>query len=224
MPLPLDMLQAIDDRVRSGERNVTAMGTVVERTFDDNAQVVFDGSQGPVPVKVSGDVEAYPGDRVGLVKFGRWWIVVVSMAKRWPADNGATLTPTTGYSTGAFSFADVPEIGAFPFVKRWNATRVKSHIDATAKSSAGLSAEWAFKFTSDMGSLEVPVAWLYYDLTTLHLPACGTKYTLGAATWDGVGLPAGEYQVQMRWRSPHGGNINISADDRISGSCAEVAP
>jgi hypothetical protein len=71
-----DVLSAIDVAVRRSFNAPTAIGTVTARTSTTDALVVFDGSQGPVPVKVAGSVPAYEGDRVYLGRFGPWWTVV----------------------------------------------------------------------------------------------------------------------------------------------------
>jgi hypothetical protein len=79
--LTTEIIQAIDARVMQGERAEHQVGTVTETDSAGNAQVVFDGSQGDIPVKVAGNVDAQVGDRVVLVRFGVWWIVIGTMRR-----------------------------------------------------------------------------------------------------------------------------------------------
>jgi hypothetical protein len=79
--LDADMINAIDERINkrltdSGLSSLTAIGTITSRTSATNGYAVFDGSQGPVPIKISGTAPAYEGDRVYLTRYGRWWTSV----------------------------------------------------------------------------------------------------------------------------------------------------
>jgi len=106
MPLTLDMLQAIDMRVASGEKNITAMGTIVTRTSTTDALVVFDGSQGPIPCKVSGAANPVEGDRVYIVKFGTWWTVIGAAPSRGVYQRIQEVTLTSIAS--AITFSNIP--------------------------------------------------------------------------------------------------------------------
>lgn len=85
MTLDLALVQAIDQRVAAGEKMLAAMGTVTSwlNTAPSDVMVTFDSTTAAVPCKVFGDVTVAEGDRVGLLRLGRWWTVVGSFTKRW---------------------------------------------------------------------------------------------------------------------------------------------
>jgi hypothetical protein len=74
--LTTELIQAIDARVALAVREATQVGTVVEVTSAGNALVVFDGSQGAIPVGVAGNVAAATRDRVLMGRYGTGWDVV----------------------------------------------------------------------------------------------------------------------------------------------------
>lgn len=233
--LAADLIQAIDDRVRSGERNVTQIGAVVERTFDDNALVVFDGSQGAIPVKVAGDVQAYVGDRVGLVRFGTWWVVVLSMTRRWPAESGASVPQASVGTTATVNFADTPDIVEFTFTKRWDVTRVRAFVSssqrAVTQAAGRAQVEYALRFTSPtMGVSSYTICHLYDDNTdwplSMHKTVTGVKYLDGGTVWSSTTLPAGTYTVRVQWRRTPASTdtIQLDGEDWVCASCAEVSP
>lgn len=233
--LTLEEIQAIDDRVRRGEGNVTQLGTVVERTFDDNALVVFDDSQGAIPVKVAGGVEAYVGDRVGLVKFGTWWIAVLSMAHRWPSDNGDAHTMATGGTTTSATYADTPDVVQASFTKRWDLTRVRVFVSASFSNVGAVAlAQYGVTFTSPtMGTTNTLFVAQMFDNyldapNAQHRHCCGVMYFPGGTAWNTPvvdALPAGDYTVRMRWRRASGtGTLSMDVNDLVTLSVAEVAP
>lgn len=77
-----DLVALVDQRIRSNQYATSAVGVVASRSSVADADVVFDGSQGAIPVKIAADVIADEGDRVLLNRFGSWWVIVGSMAYR----------------------------------------------------------------------------------------------------------------------------------------------
>jgi hypothetical protein len=92
LSLDLALIQAIDQRVAAGAKTLTAMGTVT--SWSEYApldiDVTFDGTTVSVPCKVYGSVSVAEGDRVGLVKIGRWWMVHGTYTKTWRQLLGGT--------------------------------------------------------------------------------------------------------------------------------------
>lgn len=92
MTLPQNMVDLIDERVRAAlaerdrakqpTRARTAAGTVVERTGLTTALVTFEGGGVAAPVKVYGDVNIEPGDRVGMKQIGDDWVIDGTFTRR----------------------------------------------------------------------------------------------------------------------------------------------
>lgn len=228
MALDLDTIQAIDQRVLAMLKQDIQYGTVADRTYDNNALVVFDGSSQAVPVKVFGNVETYAGDRVGLVKFGSYWIVIGSMARRLPSYAWAEAFQSNTGTISGITITDIPNPVTFTFRKWWNTTRVKTVIHGSAWLGAGTGGAQAMdfgaRFTSDLGTLDAQITSMYFNAEQFHLPMSGEVPVAGATTWDGVGLPAGTYTVKVWWRCWGTGVIHVDAQDWIRLSCTEVAP
>src|SRR4051794_37251256 len=114
----------IDSRVDQAQPRVTHFGTVTDRStgsLDPNgaawATVVFDGSAGAtVEVKCFTSVLVAAGDRVGLVKFGRDWIIVGNYSARTLADVLVSGAFPSG-STSSASYADMPGSPAVTLTK-----------------------------------------------------------------------------------------------------------
>jgi hypothetical protein len=102
------ILDLIDGRVAAGAKRLTAVGTVVERTSQNLCTVTLDGSSLAVPVKVLGDVNALPGRRACLVKFGSDWVVagvfgptgLIAYAER-PSSSSGTTTEVEALRLGS---------------------------------------------------------------------------------------------------------------------------
>jgi hypothetical protein len=77
-----DMVAMVDTRIAQARSATNAVGVMVTRTTTSDALVIFDGSQGPIPVKISGDVTVYENDRVLMTKYGSWWVITAAMSYR----------------------------------------------------------------------------------------------------------------------------------------------
>lgn len=106
-----EMVALIDERIREALTTETAAATVVTRTGNTTANVIFDGSALAVPVKVFGDVNVDAGDRVGLLRIGTDWTIIGAFTRRRSITmpDGAT----TGQQRTVFGAGTPPEVAAF---------------------------------------------------------------------------------------------------------------
>lgn len=82
MPFNWDVVDLIDERMKTFDEKILAMGTAQTGT-DKTTNTVFvmiDGSGVAVPVKAFRSVTVVPGARVGLAKFGAQWVVIGTFA------------------------------------------------------------------------------------------------------------------------------------------------
>lgn len=100
----LDQLDAIDYLIAQRLSDTTQMGTVVARTSTTDALIVLDGSQGALPCKVSHTADAYEGDRVGVVKFGRHWVILSSL--NWRGARPLTVANRAARPTQNLTYGD----------------------------------------------------------------------------------------------------------------------
>src|SRR6266566_7499442 len=122
--LDVDIIRAIDARINQLlPEALTAMGTVSSLDSTVDANVTFDGSAVALPVKVSGDAEVQEGDRVCLVKFGTWWVIVGTLVRRWQAHAESMVVQSSGGNTSLSTFNDIPNLVSATFKKRWDETR-----------------------------------------------------------------------------------------------------
>lgn len=159
--LTTDLIQAIDERVRSGQSTMTQVGTITGRTEgDDNASAVFDGSQGSIPVKVAGNVDAQVGDRVLLARFGVWWIVVGTMRPVY--DPGQRVAEEILEQPAAtITFPDIPQT--------WRHLLLVVHARSTAGGTAPIDS--TIRLNGDSGA--------HYSGAHVDLPMGGA---IGAVT------------------------------------------
>lgn len=104
--LDADMVAVADERIRQSHIAMTAVGVMSARRSATDADVVFDGSQGPIPVKVSGTASAYEGDRVYLARHGGWWVVTGTVPARGVRELIAEII--VGVATTTVSFTSIP--------------------------------------------------------------------------------------------------------------------
>lgn len=216
--LDLAMLLAIDQRVSVGRERITALGTVASRSLDTNITVTMDGSAFAVPCKIFGDVEAYEGDRVGLVKFGLWWTVVGSFTKRWPAKAGATTVQSSGTTTSS-TFGDIPTPADVVIVKRWNTTRLRLMVAAGSYCSATpCEAEWGVRLTG--------TAFAATNYAIINTPYTGASAREVVSGWDYIsGLAPDTYTARVMWRRKSGtGTVTTDSSESVALDVEEVSP
>jgi hypothetical protein len=220
--LDLALLLAIDQRVNAGRERTITMGAVTSRnSYDSNIEVTMEGSTASVPCKVAGDVEAYEGDRVVLVKAGLWWVVIASLTKHWPSHVGVATVQNSGGNTTSASFNDVPDVADVTFVKRWDTTKVRVGISAGSYCTvtAVCEAAWGARFTAlSTGTVTT------YEIINTPYPAISSRIT--AVGWDFLaGLAPDTYTVRVMWRRKSGtGTVNTDSFESVALDVEEVSP
>jgi hypothetical protein len=217
-----DWLALIDSRVKALVQRSSAVGTLSSRPSDTSVYVTFDGSTVAVPCKVFGDVNAYPGDRVGLQRFGSDWVVVGTYTRRYPAE-WTQSGQGSGQSTTSGTYQDITGLSG-TIVKRDNASRLRATFNGTYY-NAGSPANTAetyigVKFTAQDGGTvygTYTIGELYMNPQNGHVG--GFAYTPAAT------LPAGSYTVQYQWyRAGGSGTPTLTVDDWYSVTVKEVGP
>jgi hypothetical protein len=219
--LDLDIVAAINEAVAMAIKQTTAVGTVAAMSFDSNVMVTLDGSTQAVPCKVFGDVQAYEGDRVGLVLLGRWWTVVGSFTKRWPSNVGVSVAQSGGTTTSS-SFADTPAVVECAYTKRWDTTwtRVEILAQAFLSGTPASSVQFGVKFTSlSESAVTVNVAFFNFNSASVHTQIGGVVYI------DDTTISPGTYAARVVWKRVAGAaTIQVDGNDTIALSVEEVVP
>ncbi len=217
MALDAEMIRLIDQRIRAERQAVRAVGTCVDRaTTGPGANVIFDGSTVAMPVKVPGNVFLQPGNRCLLDKYGSDWVVTESWSGFGLGEASANRfgTTTTGPVSSA-SFVDYTDFEVIRFDKAYDNTYVRIGLQASCFSStAGAGVRFGVRLTaveSGTGytSTDYPLTWIYCGQTNVHVP--------NYFAYRPTGIPAGSYNVQMRWRRANGATgCQTDSNDQIS--------
>lgn len=217
--LSLEMLQAIDARIDRARERTTATGSVADIIDTTTALVTFDGSAFAVQVKLAGDADINPGDRVALVKFGIWWVAICPLTRRWQPHSGASIQQGVGTTVSA-TYADVPVAVSVSFVKKWDATRVFVIVNGAGFSTAiNTEAFFGANFSSTQqpAIATVDIASIFWNNASEHLRFCDWRYV--------TGLAADTYTVKVQWlRNAGAGTVSVDVKDRIAINVMEVSP
>jgi hypothetical protein len=218
--LSLDMVAAIDARIAAVLKQQTAWGTVAAIRGQVDADVTFDGSAQAVPVKLSGDVWCYEGDRVALVAIGPrpWWTIVAVMTRHWQPYSATMVVQAFGTTTSG-TLTDLPTTAEVTVVKRWDETKLAIHLDLAGafSSVANTSGIWGVRITPTAGAATT------LDVVETPFNATERESTGGVALV--AGLPADTYIVRVLWRRNVGtGAITVDAFSRAGIQVAEVSP
>jgi len=208
-----DMLQVMDDVARATASPGRMIGTVSERdAAGSRVVVVFDGDAVAVPVKCFANVDAYPGDRVGLVLFGSDWVVVGSFTRHGPSTESVNVTLASA-NTSSASYVDMDGGHPFTWRKQYDDTRVRLRlITGGFSNTAGNEVSTAMNVSGGTG--DVFIAKNIYTLVS-H------EYHGGFAD---IALPAGFYTITARWKMSAGsGGVSCNASDVLSMSAEEIA-
>lgn len=216
----LELIKLVDQRVRVAQIKDRAVGTVAQRdTTGPNAQVIFDGSQVAMPVKVLGHVFCGTGDRVVLDRYGSDWVIVGAWAAFALGEATGTVIPSSpsGNLTSG-SFVDITEFDPLPFTKAYDQTFVRLSLQAAcfANVSGGTSVRWGVRVTpvdssSPFTAQDFPCGYIYFNNTGMHMQSVG--FTRLVSFSDG-GPPAGNYLLSLRWlRWGGGGNLQFDSGD-----------
>lgn len=215
-----ELIKLVDQRVRVAQIKERAVGTVAERdTTGPGAQVIFDGSQSAMPVKVLGHVFCSTGDRVVLERYGSDWVVTgawaalaLGEATSWVLPSGPSGTLTSG------TFVDIVEFTPLAFVKAYDQTFVRIGLQAACfcNVSGGTSVRWAVRMTpvdtsSSFTATDFDCGYIYFNQTGVHMQS--VSFTRVVSLADG-GAPAGNYLLSLRWRRWGGsGNLQFDSGD-----------
>lgn len=215
MSIDQDLIRLIDQRIQSAQQKTEARGTCVSRdTTGPGADVLFDGSTVAMPVKVLGGVFLQPGNRCVLDKYGSDWVVTGSWSALGLGEASQVGTGPVGGTGGLTSgtFVDLTELAVKRFDKVYDATYVRMGVGAACVSSASSTAvRFALRFTPlDPGggytATDYNATFIYFNVTGTHLSA----YSASRIT----GMPAGSYNVQLRWRRSSGaGSLTADQND-----------
>lgn len=218
-PFPRLQVQLAEEAVARAKTEDRAIGTIVSVQSDALlAQVVFDGSGGAIPCLVGAHVSCVDNDRVGLVKFGAEWVVMVNLGNlRWPGASGYSAAASSG-TAPVGSWGNLPGTPSFSFTKRWDTTTVRwaVHIGCFA---TVLGATIQIGITYNGGSSTIKCG--HHTFANVG----GDSANLDAQTFGGAkyetGLAAGTYTVAGRWQSD--ANVQQTSDDWVSLEGIEVA-
>jgi hypothetical protein len=221
-----DILQAIDQRVRSGEQNIVAFGIVNSAIDLNNVMVTFDGSTASIPCKSVGNAQVLEGDRVVLVKVAPWWVVLGSFPGQWASlPNGhAQVVQTTPGTTTSATFADLPTTVEDTFRKMFDPTRVLITVHGSCYVSAVPSAmEFGVSLTSPLtGTNSYSVAPWSSNVVNDHRPISGVQ-VLNPALLSPSLLVKDNYTVRVQWRRASGtGTYNVDSGDSVGFTIQEI--
>jgi hypothetical protein len=212
------LLDTIDARVAkalAGMPDLHPATMTARDTSGSGGQVTFFGSGLSVAVKVPATVHAFPGDAVGVARFGPSdWIVVYSFGRWGESVSSVRVDLATG-SRGVNSFADMPGSPSFTFRKRYDATRV--HVTLATGMFANAAAESDFSAQFDDGAGTVAD----HQLFTVHLSSAAHQYGAGGDILSG--LPAALYTVTARWRT-NTGTMSCNSADSLFMTAREIGP
>lgn len=181
------------------------------------AMVTQDGAQTPTPVKVMGHVHCRAGDRVGVGKWGEWYVCgvfgrVAGLAEAYVSQAGQVGSAST-------SWADLPGSPGGTFSKRWTASQVA--VDVAVSGYSTLTGSVInVGITKDGGSTTDKV----FDFQAAV--NSGNSADLNRHSISGTGQfawAAGTYTWRLRWMLAGGGQaFQTDADDWVSARLREV--
>jgi hypothetical protein len=206
------ILRAVREIVAASKKPSQRAGTVVGRD-DDTAKVlvIFDGDALAVPVKCFANVDAFPGDRVGLVRFDSDWIIVGSFTRHGPSIMG--IRDILGVtSTSSASFVDMDGGHAFLWRKQYDETRTRITMMVSG-------------YTNDPGS-EVSYGVNivgYADVTVAHNLYSAATHEVTSGIKIEPAFSAGYWWIYSRWRLNAGtGPVACNAADRLTVVVEEI--
>lgn len=220
------MINATIARVVPGlvRGNDTALGTLVDRDVDGTTgRATFDPSSNPVPVKISGGLEVFEGDRVGMVRTGGFWMVVGCLSVR---GMGETSVRGVGLSTGTTTSAVMADAAAITtltgFRKFYSATSVKIQLMTGIRSTAiATIVELAARVTgtvydgSAYDSGDLVVTRFVFNSVNVHFQIGGE---IRLTT-----VQPGTYDVTPRWRLATGtATLTIDPNDYYNLQADEI--
>jgi hypothetical protein len=211
-----NLVDLIDQRVRAGQARTRMVGTCVDRdTTGPGAQVIVDGDVFAVPVKVLGHVFLQDGHRCVLDKYGSDWIVTGSFAAFGLGESTYHNVGSTPESVTSSAYVDLAQVAPKTITKRFDGTYLRMAIKATAwvATTAGTQLRFGLRLTPTSGqaftATDYNVTFLLYNVVSQHLVNAGWARNLG--------IPAGDYTWQVRWRRPAGtGTPTFDTGDEIS--------
>jgi hypothetical protein len=213
MSLSEEQIRLIDQRIRAARQSDFAAGTCVTRaTTGPDATVMFDGSTVPMPVKVLGTVFCQADDRVVMNRYGSDWVVTGSWAGLGLGEASVTgFGPVGGTSVTVFTFIDHAGIPGFTFTKIYDNTFVRMAVTGSAYTNVtNSSVRFGLRLTAqDPGSsyaaTDYNMVHIFYNQASVHLGK--------SSFYRALGIPAGSYTVQLRWRRYSGTGNTLFADD-----------
>ncbi|AGL19493.1 hypothetical protein [Actinoplanes sp. N902-109] len=221
MSFTTDLLGTVEEAVQRLLPSLRGQDTIGGRlTYRDPSGLAglaaVDGSEQPVPVKVSGATDAREGDRVSLIRTGGYWTVVgvLSMGGMGEASTRGAASGSDTKSDAAYE--DLPVVAVTAFRKLHAATAVRVAVQVSMYSTAATTkAMLGVRITGtvatdgsayDSGDVDVlPTAYLF-NAANDHRPVAGAIRH--------VGMPPGDYSVQIRWKRISGsGTLTVDTND-----------
>lgn len=223
------LVALIDGRVDQAQTRTTHAGTVTDRStgsLDPDgpnwARVVLDGSPGTtVDVKCYASVLVAPGDRVGLIKVGRDWVIAGNYTPRTLADAFTDFSPASADNTSS-TYADMPGSSTLAYTKLRDETNVRFGIGMSCQSVDAATTtilSFGFRVVSGDGTT------VNYDQDVgfFSFFQLGRAYVLRQRV--AAGHPAGGYTVTGRWKRTSGAStLRIGTADSIQFYVQEVWP
>lgn len=192
MGLVADLINVIDARIAQKSVERTVIGTVVARTSATDALVVMDGSQGSVPVKVAGNAPAHEGDRVYLVKFGRWWTVVGAGLNRGTQERiQEVIVPS---ATSTITFANISQdYTHLRLVGICRGDAVLGTVNLTLRFNGDTSARYSMMSTDSANTVATPGVFVSAAQTVLTWGFAIPGSTILAETRAGCDMTIWDY-------------------------------
>ncbi len=212
-------LAIMDQRVRAGQQTTQTMATVV--ATDPVAlrlYVVVDGASLSTPVKLAGHVQAQPGDRVALTRYGADWVAMGNLSRIGGPNIGSVSVVGSAGTTSAASYSDLPGTPSFTFTKRWTNTGMLLFASMSCYTTQNDSyLQVALKFT-EASSGAVTTYLMFKERWSTALERAVWSHCRPVAG----GLAAGVYDVRPQWQRQAGtGVITENADDWVSAFAIE---
>lgn len=207
------ILNAVREVVAQSQKPSRRAGVVVARDSDTTgALVIFDGDVVAVPVKCFANVDAFPGDRVGLARIDSDWIIFGSYGRHGPSTESVHVATLGADTVSGTSYEDIDGGHPFAFRKQYEQTRVRLHMHlSTWPTAAGDAADIALNVSGGTGDVLIA----HYLHTAVEHEGYGGHRV--------IDLPAGLYTIGARWRNTAGSAINVDLFDSLSMSAEEIA-
>jgi hypothetical protein len=218
-----DEVALLDQRIRALIPMTRAWGTMQDRDRSGpGAMVQFEASSAAQPVKVLGNVHAFPPDKVILERYGSEWWVVGTASRRALGHNQLSDRMDEVGTSSSGTWVDMPGSPTITVTKLYDATQLGVYMVASGYATvASVEMNSGMRISNPAVGYDTDNSvgrFLFNDLVK-HLPCIGANWTVPGVP------PAGTYTCTARMRRASGtGTINLDGSDWLSMWVVEEEP